>query len=221
MSDTLTAVIPARSGSRRVPNKNLMDFCGEPLLVRKVRQLKEVAGIHRVVVTSDSDHYLDLAREAGAETHKREGIYCDEVSVPFGEVVRHVAQSLPGDHLMWAPCTSPLVLPPTYHQAIIEYFSGLHKGFDSLVSFEPFKRYVWDEEGPSNYNLGLGHVISQNLPALYFMANAFMIAPREKMIEWSYFHGQKPRKFLLGKKEAADIDDALDLRCARAYAGEV
>lgn len=201
-----------------MPGKNVADFCGQPMLVRKIRQLKAVKAIDRVIVSSDSDDYLFMAEAAGAETHKRELIYADDRTLPFGEVVKKVCEEIPGDHVLWSPCTSPLVLPPSYRDAIIDYFAGLHKGFDSLVSFEPFKRYVWNDKGPLNYDASAGHVVSQDLPTLYFMSDAIMLAPREDMIRWKYFHGPKPKRYLLGKKEAVDVDDALDMRCARAYA---
>lgn len=37
------------------------------------------------------------------------------------------------------------------------------------------------------------------------------------MIEWAYFHGRHPYKYLVGKRTGCDIDDGLDLACARAW----
>ena len=68
-----------------------------------------------------------------------------------------------------------------------------------------------------NYELGLKHVPSQQLPTLYFVTDGILIAPREKMIEWSYFHGRHPFKFVVNKRTGCDIDDGLDLACARAW----
>jgi CMP-N-acetylneuraminic acid synthetase len=214
----VVAVIPARSGSRRMPHKNITKFDGEPLLVRKILQLKRVSEISEIIVSSDSDLYLSMAVDAGAKPHKRAPAYCDEVSVPFGEVVAHVCECLPGKNILWAPCTSPLVEPATYIRAIACYATALENGYDSLISVEPFKRYVWNEEGPVNYRLGLGHVPSQELPPLYFISDGIALAPRERMIAWKYFHGTKPFKFCLPKLEAVDVDDELDFRCAEAWA---
>ena len=38
-----------------------------------------------------------------------------------------------------------------------------------------------------------------------------------KVIEWAYFHGRHPYKFLVDKRTGCDIDDGLDLACARAW----
>ncbi len=215
---SITAVIPVRAGSRRLKNKNISPFNGTNLLINKIMQLKQVPAIDRIVVSSDSDLMLEMARENGALTHKRAPEYCDEKTKTFGEVVRHVAQSVEGDHILWATCTSPLVEPDTYTRAIKEYHAALATGdYDSLASFEMIKRYLWTEEGPLNYELGLKHVPSQQLPPLYIVTDGILLAPREKMIEWAYFHGTKPYRFIVDKRAAVDIDDGLDLLCARAW----
>jgi N-acylneuraminate cytidylyltransferase len=109
------------------------------------------------------------------------------------------------------------VFPRLYSRAIQNYEHALAEGFDSLVSVEVFKRYLWDSNGPVNYKLGLGHVPSQQLPEYFIITDGVLLAPRLKMIEWSYFHGHNPYKFRLGKRESVDIDDGLDLAKARAW----
>lgn len=213
----ITAVIPVREGSTRLKNKNVAPFAGTNLLINKINQLKEVKEISRIVVSSDSDMMLAMAKERGVMTNKRSPEYCDEKTKSFGEVVRHVAENVEGTHILWATCTAPLVFPKVYRSAINEYFPALEAGYDSLVSFEVIKRYLWDENGPVNYELGIKHVPSQQLPNLYIVTDGILLAPREKMIEWSYFHGRNPYRFILDKRTAVDIDDGLDLACARAW----
>ena len=181
----ITAVIPVREGSRRLKNKNVAPFAGTNLLLNKIEQLKKVPEVNKIVVTSDSDTMLEMARQAGVDIHKRAPEFCDEKTKTFGEVVRHVAENVDGDHILWATCTSPLVFPNVYRQAISEYIPALENGYDSLVAFERIKRYLWDDNGPLNYKLGLEHVPSQQLPDLYVVTDGILLAPREKMIEWS------------------------------------
>ncbi len=217
ISKDITAVIPVRAGSRRLKNKNIAPFAGTNLLLHKIEQLKKVKEVSRIVVTSDSDEMLAMANEAGVLTHKRAPEFCDETTKTFGEVVRHVAENVEGENILWATCTSPLVFPVHYRQAISQYWTALEQGYDSLVSFEKIKRYLWDDNGPINYELGLKHVPSQELPDLYIVTDGILLAPRSKMIEWSYFHGRHPYKFIVDKKTAVDIDDGLDLATARAW----
>jgi N-acylneuraminate cytidylyltransferase len=214
---TITAIIPVREGSRRLKNKNIAPFAGTNLLINKINQLKQVSEINKIVVSSDSETMLAMAKANGVDIHKRAIEFCDEKTKTFGEVVKHIAESVSGEIILWATCTSPLVFPKDYSQAITEYRKALDNGFDSLMSVESFKRYIWNESSPLNYKLGLKHVPSQQLPTLYFVTDGILIAPREKMIEWSYFHGRNPYKFVVNKRTGCDIDDGLDLACARAW----
>jgi N-acylneuraminate cytidylyltransferase len=76
---------------------------------------------------------------------------------------------------------------------------------------------MWDENGPINYELGLKHVPSQQLPDMFFPTFGITLAPRNNMINWNYFHGTNPYKFVISKKESIDIDDELDMLVARAW----
>lgn len=213
----LTAIIPVRDGSRRLKKKTVAPFAGTNLLLNKIEQLKKVKEINSIVVSSDSNTMLAMADEAGVYTHKRSSEYCDEETKSFGEVVKHIADSVDGEHILWATCTSPLVFPNLYKNAIEQYYWAIEKGYDSLVTFERIKRYLWDEKGPINYELGVKHVLSQQLPEMYVVTDGILLAPRNKMIEWLYFHGPNPYKYVIDKRSAIDIDDGLNLACARAW----
>lgn len=215
--EPITAIIPVRAGSRRMKNKNIAPFNGTTLLEHKIETLKQVPEISSIVVSSDSEYMLGLAEKHGVLTHKRPLEYCDEQTKTFGEVVRFVCSSVEGGHVLWSPCTSPLIYPKLYSQAISRYWKALNDGYDSLMTVEILKRYLWDKSGPLNYELGVKHVPSQQLPELYVVTNGILLAPREKMIEWAYFFGPHPYKFELEKFTAVDVDDELDLIHAQAW----
>lgn len=60
--------IPARSGSQRIKDKNIVDVCGLPLMAYTILLAKQLKGIDHVIVNTDSEHYAAIAREFGAET---------------------------------------------------------------------------------------------------------------------------------------------------------
>ena len=123
---------------------------------------------------------LQMAKSQGVSIHKRAIEFCDEKTKSFGEVVAHICENVSGDHIVWATCTAPLVFPKHYEEAISLYYKALNEGYDSLVSFEQFKRYLWDDKGPVNYELGIKHLPSQQLKPLYFCTDGILIAPRKK-----------------------------------------
>ncbi|MGD7037416.1 cytidylyltransferase domain-containing protein [Methylotuvimicrobium buryatense] len=212
-----TAIIPVRKGSRRLPGKNTAPFADSNLLIYKIQQLKKVPQITKIVVTSDCHDMLVMGKAQGVDIHKRSIEYCDEKTKSFGEVVAHVAESVEGENIIWATCTSPLVEPKHYEDAIARYEIEIKNGYDSLMSVEEFRRYIWTKTGPLNYELGIKHVPSQELEPLYRVTDGILISPRLKMIEWQYFHGINPYMYVMDKKSSVDIDDVFDLACAKAW----
>lgn len=64
---TVYAIIPARSGSKGIVDKNIKELNGYPLIAYSVAEAKLALKIDRVVVSTDSEKYADIARKYGAE----------------------------------------------------------------------------------------------------------------------------------------------------------
>ena len=62
------AIILARGGSKGIPKKNIMNFCGKPLVAWSIEQAKTAYGISSVWISSDSNDILDVAKKYGAKT---------------------------------------------------------------------------------------------------------------------------------------------------------
>ena len=62
----IVAVIPARGGSRGIPGKNLVDFCGKPLVAWSIEQARASRRIAETYVSSDSAEILAVAERYGA-----------------------------------------------------------------------------------------------------------------------------------------------------------
>jgi CMP-N,N'-diacetyllegionaminic acid synthase len=62
------ALVPARSGSERVPGKNVMPLAGHPLLAYTIAAAHEAGVFDEVVVSTDSEEVAEIARRYGAET---------------------------------------------------------------------------------------------------------------------------------------------------------
>lgn len=212
----ITAIIPTRKGSTRLPNKNVADFHGEPLLVRKVRQLRECAMIDRVVVFSDHESWLDMALDAGAYgVHLLPGALTGNHS-SFSDLVAHCAAVVGGDVVAWTPCTAPLAGPMIYDEALVQWLDARDR-YDSLVTVVPERRFIMKNGRPMNYLPGPMHANSQDLPPLHVWSGALWAAATEDMVRWRYFHGDTPMLYEIPKRCGVDIDDALDLAQAKAW----
>ncbi|MDE5778563.1 MAG: acylneuraminate cytidylyltransferase family protein [Lachnospiraceae bacterium] len=67
MKNKILAVIPARAGSKSVPNKNIREIAGKPLIAYSIEHALESNMINRVIVSTDSEQYADIAKYYGAE----------------------------------------------------------------------------------------------------------------------------------------------------------
>ncbi len=61
------AVIPARGGSKRIPRKNIREFCGRPMIAWSIEAALESGCFDRVIVSTDDEEIADVARDSGAE----------------------------------------------------------------------------------------------------------------------------------------------------------
>ena len=88
MSDTI-AIIPARSGSKGVPDKNIKSLGGRPLIAYSIQAGLMAENIDRVIVSTDSENYAAIAKEYGAEVPFLRPV---EISTDFStdyEFIRH------------------------------------------------------------------------------------------------------------------------------------
>lgn len=212
----ITAVIPVRAGSTRLKDKNIRPFVGSSLLENKIEQLKRAPEIDTVLVSSDSDEMLDIARHAGVEAIRRPVEYCDEHSRTFNEVVEYIARyQVKSEIMMWVPCVCPLVGSDKIREGIALYrktLSGELPG-DSVATAALIKEYLFDENGPVNFSVE-HHVPSQRLPNWHYITNGFFIARRKDMEKWRFVYGPRPYLCEVNKFEAIDIDDEFDFKMA-------
>lgn len=61
------AIIPARSGSKSVPHKNIREICGKPMIAYSIEHALNSKYINRVIVSTDSEEYAEIARKYGAD----------------------------------------------------------------------------------------------------------------------------------------------------------
>lgn len=108
------AIIPARGDSKRIPGKNVREFCGKPLLVYSIEAALETGIFERVIVSTDCEEIARVARKHGAETPfiRPENLADDHIGI--GAAVDHAIGLLAsaGQSIDYACCifaTAPLM----------------------------------------------------------------------------------------------------------------
>ena len=88
------SIIPARSGSKGIPNKNLKEVGGKSLLEWSIKASLKTRGINRTIVSTDSEEYALLAIEMGAEVPFLRPKELAQDSSPDLDFIRHTLASL-------------------------------------------------------------------------------------------------------------------------------
>ena len=92
---SIVALIPARSGSKRIPDKNVKPLAGHPLMAYTIAAARQSGIFDEIVVSTDSAKYGDIAYEYGADLVTfRPGAISDDTS-PDIEWVEHTISKLP------------------------------------------------------------------------------------------------------------------------------
>jgi pseudaminic acid cytidylyltransferase len=87
------AIIPARGGSKRIPNKNYKDFLGTPSILRTISVLDQSSIFDQIVVSSDSDLILQMISTSVASGVKRPRELAEDTT-PTVPVLRHAIEAL-------------------------------------------------------------------------------------------------------------------------------
>lgn len=88
------AVIPARGGSKRIPGKNVRDFCGRPMICWSIAAALESGVFDRVVVSTDDDRIAEAADREGAEVPFRRPPGLSDDHTPTRPVIAHAIEAL-------------------------------------------------------------------------------------------------------------------------------
>jgi N-acylneuraminate cytidylyltransferase len=138
------ALIPARGGSKGIPDKNIRPINGLPLICWSIKQAKACPQISRIIVSTDSERIADIARAAGAEVPDLRPATLAEDSTSTEAVMLHAQQNwLNGNDdevIVLLQPTSPLRLSDSLTNAI-SFFEK--KQADSLVSVCESHAFFW------------------------------------------------------------------------------
>ena len=89
----LAAVITVRKGSQRVKNKNFKKFAGKNLLIHKIEMLKNVKAIGEIIINTDSDRAIKIAKNLKVNFFRREPYFASS-KCPNSEFWANIAKTL-------------------------------------------------------------------------------------------------------------------------------
>lgn len=223
----ILGVIPARGGSKRIPGKNIKEFCGLPLLAWTVKTALK-AEFGPVVVSSDSDEIIAVAKNFGAcVPFKRRDEFAQDTSDVVSAVLELISyyeqQGVFFDAVLLLQPTSPFRSVESIHRALALFKRA---GGESVISVSPScVQPQWlklvDESGAIRaYDSGFNPSLqSQSLTRVFQLNGLIYIASVNNLKEQKSFYSANPKALkIYSGKESMDLDSSFDWQLAEALA---
>lgn len=206
---SLTALLPIKSHSERIPGKNFKNFNDQPLFFWILEKLLSVSKIDQIIINTDD---LDVFRQYDIVQHDKiilrnrdENIRGDFVSM--NKVIENDIDFCGDGHFLMTHTTNPLLSVNTIQRAIEEYWSGEKMGFDSLFSVNRFQSRFYDENlNPINHDLK-NLVRTQDLAPMFEENSCLYVFSKSSFMKNSARIGSNPKLFETPELESVDIDD--------------
>ena len=213
------AIIPARSGSKGLPNKNILMLGNKPLVAYTIEAALKSEEFERVIVSTDSLEYKYIAEKFGAEVFMRsEELSNDKASsfVVIEDVLKKI--DLMVDYFVLLQVTSPF-RNENHIKESIDLFEKSFSEFDYLVSMQKSDKSsslikpVYDSGTLEEYNIDYSNYSRQKYDE-YYPNGAIFIGKVKEYLEQKHFFGKRSKAYFMNKEDSIDIDDSLDFEIA-------
>lgn len=195
-------IIPARSGSKGIPGKNIKALGGKPLLYHTIEAAKESRLLSQVILSSDDAEIIDLAKSVGLEVPFVRPAHLATDQSGSLEVVQHALNFFAEKKEVFdAVCllqpTTPFRENGSIDKAIQKFKD---KSFDSLISvrevppeFNPHWVFEADEKACLQIATGENEIIKrrQDLPKAYFRDGSIYLTKTDVLLKQYSLYGKR------------------------------
>ncbi len=222
-SSKFLAFIPARSGSKRLPGKNIIKFLGKPLIAWTIEAALNSKNIDDVVVSTDSEKISDISKNFGANVPflRPAHLSGDKISV-VDVLIDYLGNlSTHPDYIVVLQPTSPLRTSFYIDDAITKM-----NGNDSIISVTQMnKPGAWSNKLPDDGSLtnflnpSLYNKQSQEYEDQFSFNGAIYVCKTDRLIsEKSLILSSKTIAYKMPYEASIDIDNEIDLLVAKGIA---
>jgi pseudaminic acid cytidylyltransferase len=216
------AVIPARSGSKRIPDKNIRPFLGKPIIAYSIAVATESRLFEEVMVSTDSDEIARVARRHGATVPFRRSAanandFATLTAVLLEVLDEYEKRGRTFDNVCCLLPTAPLLRPHRLKQA---YDLLAENHFTSVCPVAGFAYPIWrglqiDEHGRLRM-IWPEHLTSrsQDLPRVYHDSGSFYWIRAETLRAERTLFSRNGTALVLPEIEIQDIDTEADWQMA-------
>ena len=213
------AIIPARSGSKGLPNKNILMLGNKPLIAYTIEAALKSKEFERVVVSTDSLEYKYIAEKFGAEVFMRsEELSNDKASsfVVIEDVLKKLETTI--DYFVLLQVTSPFRNENHIKESIKVFENGIDT-YDFLVSMQKSDKSsslikpIYNSGTLEEYNIDYSNYSRQKYDE-YHPNGAIFVGKVKEYLEQKHFFGKRSKAYFMNKEDSVDIDDSFDFEIA-------
>ena len=212
---SITALVPMKGHSERVPGKNLRAMCNKPLFYWILDVLSRSKFIDRIVVNTDSSEIARLTSTLFDVTIiDRPAELQGDFFVANDLIAYDLSQIPDAEFFLQTHSTNPLLKTETIDRAIAAFFQ--QSKYDSLFSVtELYTRLYWAEGTPLNHDPSK-LIRTQDLEPIYEENSCLYIFSRTSFNKKKNRIGESPLMFPIDRFEAIDIDEEFDFLLAES-----
>lgn len=213
------AIIPARSGSKGLPNKNILMLGDKPLMAHTIEVALKSKMFERVIVSTNSLEYKYIAEKFGAEVFMRSEELSNDKASSF-VVIEDVLKKIetPVDYFVLLQVTSPFRNENHIRESIEIFENGVSE-YDFLISMQKSDKAsslikpIYNSGTLEEYNIDYSNYSRQKYDE-YHPNGAIYIGKIKEYLEQKHFFGKRSKAYFMNKEDSVDIDDSLDFEIA-------
>lgn len=220
---SIVAIIPARGGSKRIPHKNIVDFCGKPLIAWTIEAAHKTGIFDAIVVSTDDEEIAKISREYGAEVPFLRDKKADDYSPVSEAIIRTIEQleevGRTYDLVVQLFAVCPLRTSGEIIDALdffTEKKTSLLASCFKFVGMNPYWSLKLDDQFRGERLFDEINMRSQDVPDLYCPTGAIWIGEIETLKKEGTFFGKDQIFWVIDWISGIDIDDEKDLKLAAA-----
>jgi len=203
-----TAIVPLKTNSQRIPQKNFQLIAGKPLFVHIFEILLKIPLIDEIVCWSSDEIFKELLPD-GIKFVKRNPCL-DKNNIKAKDLFIAAAQQIETDYFVLTHATAPFIKSTSITKGI----EAIIEGYDSSFAVKKIKNYCWYNNKTLNYDIN-NPVKTQDLKSIYVETSGFFIYSRNLILNYGKRIGSNYKMIEVSNIEAIDIDDNEDLKFAR------
>jgi CMP-N-acetylneuraminic acid synthetase len=224
VTDQVLAVIPARSGSKRLAQKNIREVGGKPLLAYAIEHARTAEAVDHSIVSTESEEIKTIAREYGGAVPFDRPDHLATDTATGNEVTAHALRWFQDrDRSFDTICLVPVTTPFRTPADITGCIEALHESeADSIVSVAEFDPPpFWATNTDNQYiqpyfTEEWGGNRTQEVPTLHHPNGAVFAARVQAFLESGTFYTDQTISYEMPRSRSLDIDEPFDLELARA-----